>query len=148
MIAAELRRTLLVISLATAALCPSARASAWEFYPSATRIEFSVSNLSMALGGVALATLLNHALAVAVGGSALLILPARVFHAAARLSFRGTMSDMTALLVAVMAFAVAAAARLAVGTETHSPESEPRHSVSLSDRDSGCRSIARRGEHG
>jgi hypothetical protein len=47
------------------------------------------------------------------------------------------MSDMTALLVAVMAFAVAAAARLA-----------ERHSVSLSDRDSGGRSIARRGEHG
>jgi len=36
----------------------------------------------------------------------------------------GTMSDMTALLVAVMAFAVAAAARLADRTETHSPESK------------------------
>ena len=58
------------------------------------------------------------------------------------------MSDMTAVLVAVMAFAVAAAARLAEGTETRSPESEPRHSVSLSDRDSGGRSIPRRGEHG
>jgi hypothetical protein len=57
------------------------------------------------------------------------------------------MSDMTALLVAVMAFAVAAAARLADGTETHSPESEPRHSMSLSDRDSGWRSIARRADH-
>jgi len=31
------------------------------------------------------------------------------------------MSDMTAVLVAVMAFAVAAAARLADRTETHSP---------------------------
>src|SRR5438552_2241017 len=37
------------------------------------------------------------------------------------------MSDMTALLVAAMAFAVAAAARLADRTETHSPESKPRH---------------------
>jgi hypothetical protein len=46
------------------------------------------------------------------------------------------MSDMTALLVAVMAFAVAAAARLAEGTETHSP-----------DQDSGRRSVARRGDH-
>src|SRR5207245_7119626 len=36
---------------------------------------------------------------------------------------RSTMSDMTALLVAVMAFAVAAAARLADRTETHSAES-------------------------
>ncbi len=53
------------------------------------------------------------------------------------------MSDMTAVLVAVMAFAVAAAARLADGTETHSPESEPRHSTSLVDQDSGRRSVAR-----
>jgi hypothetical protein len=57
------------------------------------------------------------------------------------------MSDMTALLVAVMAFAVAAAARLAEGTETHSPESEPRRSMSLVDQDSGRRSVARRGDH-
>ena len=57
------------------------------------------------------------------------------------------MSDMTALLVAVMAFAVAAAARLADRTETHSAESDPRHSTSLSDRDSGWRSIARRADH-
>jgi len=42
------------------------------------------------------------------------------------------MSDMTAVLVAVMAFAVAAAARFADRTETHSAESEPRHSTSLS----------------
>ena len=41
-------RTLLVISLAAAALCPRARASAWEADPSATRIEFSVRNLSIA----------------------------------------------------------------------------------------------------
>jgi len=57
------------------------------------------------------------------------------------------MSDMTAVIVAVMAFAVAAAARLADRMETHSPESEPRHSTSLSDRDSGRRSVARRGDH-
>jgi polyisoprenoid-binding protein YceI len=41
-------RTLLVVSLAAAALCPSARASAWELDPAATRIEFSVRNLSVA----------------------------------------------------------------------------------------------------
>jgi polyisoprenoid-binding protein YceI len=40
-------RTLLVVSLAAAALCPRARASAWELDPSATRIEFSVRNLSV-----------------------------------------------------------------------------------------------------
>ncbi len=57
------------------------------------------------------------------------------------------MSDMTAVLVAVMAFAVAAAARFADRTETHSAESEPRHSTSLSDRDSGRRSVAGRGDH-
>jgi hypothetical protein len=57
------------------------------------------------------------------------------------------MSDMTAVLVAAMAFAVAAAARLADRTETHSPESEPRHSTSLGDRNSGCRSVAGRGDH-
>jgi hypothetical protein len=57
------------------------------------------------------------------------------------------MSDMTAIVVAIMAFAVAAAARLADGTETHSPESEPRHSMSLVDQDSGRRSVARRGDH-
>jgi hypothetical protein len=57
------------------------------------------------------------------------------------------MSDMTAVLVAVMAFAMAAAARLADRTEAHSPESEPRHSMSLVDPDSGRRSVARRGDH-
>jgi polyisoprenoid-binding protein YceI len=41
-------RTLLVISLAAAALCPSARAAAWELDPSATRIAFSVRDLSVA----------------------------------------------------------------------------------------------------
>jgi Ca2+/H+ antiporter, TMEM165/GDT1 family len=45
--------------------------------------------LGAVLGGVVLATLLNHALAVAVGGSALLILPASVLRAAAGLSFIG-----------------------------------------------------------
>jgi hypothetical protein len=57
------------------------------------------------------------------------------------------MSDMTAALVAVVAFALAVAARLADGTETHSPESGPRHSTSLVDEDSGRRSVARRGDH-
>jgi hypothetical protein len=57
------------------------------------------------------------------------------------------MSDMTAVLVAVMAFAMAAAARLTEGTETHSPESEPRHSMSLRDRDSRWRSVPRRDDH-
>jgi hypothetical protein len=57
------------------------------------------------------------------------------------------MSNMTALLVAVMAFAVAAAARLADGTETRSPKSGQRHSMSLVDQDSGRRSVARRGDH-
>jgi hypothetical protein len=57
------------------------------------------------------------------------------------------MSDMTAVLVAVMAFAVAVAARLADGTETHPPESGPRHSTSPVDQDSGRRSVARRGDH-
>jgi len=57
------------------------------------------------------------------------------------------MSDMTAVLVAVMAFAVAAAARLSDGKETDSPESEPRRSMSLSDRDSGYGSVAKRGDH-
>jgi polyisoprenoid-binding protein YceI len=41
-------RTLLVVSLAAAALCPSVRASAWELDPSATQIAFSVRNLSVA----------------------------------------------------------------------------------------------------
>ena len=41
-------RTLLVISLAAAALCPRARASAWELDPAATQIAFSVRNLSVA----------------------------------------------------------------------------------------------------
>jgi len=57
------------------------------------------------------------------------------------------MSDMTAVLVAVVAFAVAAAARLTEGTETHSPESGPRHSMSLVDQDSERRSVSRRGDH-
>jgi putative Ca2+/H+ antiporter (TMEM165/GDT1 family) len=41
------------------------------------------------LGGVLVATLLNHALAVAVGGAALLVVPASLLHAAAGLSFIG-----------------------------------------------------------
>jgi len=57
------------------------------------------------------------------------------------------MSDLTAMLVAVMAFAVAAAARLTDGTETHSPESEPRHAMSLRDRDSRWRTVARRDDY-
>jgi hypothetical protein len=57
------------------------------------------------------------------------------------------MSDMTAVLVAVTAFAVAAAARLTEGMETHSPEPEPRHSMSLSDRDSRWGSVDGRDDH-
>ena len=55
------------------------------------------------------------------------------------------MSDMTAMLVAVVTFAIATAARLTDGTETHSPESETRPSTSPSGRDSGCRLVARLG---
>jgi len=54
---------------------------------------------------------------------------------------------MTAVLVAVMAFAVAAAARLTEGMETHSPEPEPRHSMPLSDRDSRWGSVDGRDDH-
>src|SRR6266478_8614381 len=45
--------------------------------------------LSAVLGGVVIATLLNHALAVVVGGAALLVVPATVLRAAAGLSFIG-----------------------------------------------------------
>ena len=45
--------------------------------------------LGAVLGGVVVATLLNHALAVAVGGAARLVVPASVVHAAAGLSFIG-----------------------------------------------------------
>ncbi len=45
--------------------------------------------LGAVLGGVVVATLLNHALAVAVGGAALLVVPASVLRAAAGLSFIG-----------------------------------------------------------
>jgi polyisoprenoid-binding protein YceI len=48
MSAARPLRTLLAILLAAAAFCPSVRASTWELDPSATRIEFSVRNLSVA----------------------------------------------------------------------------------------------------
>ena len=41
-------RVLLVIALTAVTVCPSARASAWALDPSATRIEFSVRNLSVA----------------------------------------------------------------------------------------------------
>jgi len=57
------------------------------------------------------------------------------------------MSDMTAVLVAVMAFAVAAAARLTEGMETHPPEPEPRHSMSLGDRDPTWGSVAGLDDH-
>ena len=57
------------------------------------------------------------------------------------------MSDMNAALGAVVAFAVAVAARLAGGTETHSAESGPRHSTSFVDQDSGRPSVAKRGDH-
>ena len=59
----------------------------------------------------------------------------RIAHGgAARINFGSTMSDMTAVLRAVMAFAMAAAARLADGTDTNSPEAKPRRSTVRSDR--------------
>ena len=45
--------------------------------------------LRAVLGGVVVATLLNHALAVVVGGAALLVVPASVLRAVAGLSFIG-----------------------------------------------------------
>jgi len=48
MIAAGSLRVFLAVSLVAAALCPRAWASAWALDPSATRIEFSVRNLSVA----------------------------------------------------------------------------------------------------
>jgi len=45
--------------------------------------------LRAVLGGIVIATLLNHALAVVVGGAALLVVPASVLRAAAGLSFIG-----------------------------------------------------------
>jgi polyisoprenoid-binding protein YceI len=47
MIAAGSLRVFLAVSLAAASLCPGAWASAWALDPSATRIEFSVRNLSV-----------------------------------------------------------------------------------------------------
>ncbi len=56
------------------------------------------------------------------------------------------MSDMTAVLVAVVAFAMAAAARLGDGTETHSPAAEPRRSMAGSERQPGHRSVVTEGD--
>jgi hypothetical protein len=56
------------------------------------------------------------------------------------------MSDMTAVLVAVVAFAMAAAARLGDGTETNSPGAEPRRSIARSDRRPGRRSVVMQGD--
>jgi hypothetical protein len=56
------------------------------------------------------------------------------------------MSDMTAVLVAVVAFGMAAAARLGDGTETNSPEAEPRRSMAGSDRQPGHRSVVTEGD--
>ena len=50
------------------------------------------------------------------------------------------MSDMTAVLVAVVAFAMGAAARLGDGTVTNSPEAEQRRSMAGSHRQPGHRS--------
>ena len=48
----RLEIVIVVVSLAAAALCRSACASAWELDPAATHVAFSVSNLSMAnVGG-------------------------------------------------------------------------------------------------
>ena len=41
-------RSLAVAVLATVVLCPGARASLWQFDPEATRVAFSVRNLSVA----------------------------------------------------------------------------------------------------
>jgi hypothetical protein len=56
------------------------------------------------------------------------------------------MSDMTAVLVAVVAFTMAAAARLGDGTETNPPEAEPRRSMAGSDRQPGHRSVVTEGD--
>lgn len=56
------------------------------------------------------------------------------------------MSDMTAVLVAVVAFTMAAAARLGHGTEPNSPEAEPRRSMAGSDRQPGHRSVVTEGD--
>ena len=48
MISAGSLRVFLAVALAAAPLCPGARASAWMLDPSATRIAFSVRNLSVA----------------------------------------------------------------------------------------------------
>jgi len=47
MIAAESLRVFLAVSLVAASLCPGTWASAWALDPSATRIAFSVRNLSV-----------------------------------------------------------------------------------------------------
>jgi polyisoprenoid-binding protein YceI len=49
MITARSLRVVIAVSLFVAALCPGAWASAWALDPSATRIEFSVRNVSVAL---------------------------------------------------------------------------------------------------
>ena len=56
------------------------------------------------------------------------------------------MSDMTAVLVAVVAFAMAAAARLGHGSATNSPEAEPRRSMAGSHRQPGHRSVVTEGD--
>jgi len=56
------------------------------------------------------------------------------------------MSDMTAVLVAVVAFTMAAAARLGHGTETNSPEAEPRRSMAGGERQPGHRSVVTEGD--
>ena len=56
------------------------------------------------------------------------------------------MSEMAAVLVAVMAFAVAAAARLGEGTETDTPEAQPRQSMVLRDRHPAGRSVVTQGD--
>jgi len=56
------------------------------------------------------------------------------------------MSDMTAVLVAVVAFGMAAAARLGDGTETNPPKAEPRRSMAGSDRQPGHRSVVTEGD--
>jgi len=56
------------------------------------------------------------------------------------------MSDMTAVLVAVVAFGMAAAARLGDAMGTNSPEAEPRRSIARSDRHPGRPSVVTEGD--
>jgi hypothetical protein len=55
------------------------------------------------------------------------------------------MSDLTAVLVAVVSLAMAAGARLGGGAETNSPEAEPPRSMTRRDTYPGRRSVITEG---